>query len=469
MLRALFPLVLLLAPGRGADLAAGISAVIESSAASRGGHWGILVRDLPGGRPVFQRNADRFFVPASNIKLFTTSLALMRLGPAHRFHTVVRAEGSDLVLVGGGDPNLSGRVLPYDPAAPEGDPMRVMDDLAAQVAARGVRRVAGDLIGDDTAYLWSPYPEGWAADDPIWEYGAPVSALVFNDSMFRLTVSPGGLAVEPAAVPYFIDNRVRAVARGPGKIKVDREPGSKQVRVWGTIPREGPPHRELLGVDQPALYAAQAFADALARRGIALGGGIRVRHWYPNEAAPPPSAGVELARRESAPLLEDLRVIVKESQNLHAEMALHAVGRARRGSGTRDAGLAELESFLAEAGVKAPEYHIVDGSGLSRLNVVTPAAVVKLLAFMYRSPQRDNWLSLLPVGGVDGTLKNRFTGSSPRVRAKTGTMTHVSGLAGYVERRGGGLRAFAIFANNYNAPDFEIRALIDKIVMLIAE
>src|SRR5262249_45127861 len=174
---------------------------------------------------------------------------------------------------------------------------------------------------------------------------------------------------------------------------------------------------------------------------------------------------VELARRVSAPLIEDLRVTDKVSQNLHAELALRAVGRAKRNAGTIAAGLEEIRGFLAEIGVPADAYFLRDGSGLARLNLVTPATVVKLLRHMYASPLREQWISLLPVSGEDGSLRLRFAGSpaAGRVHAKTGSLSHVSALSGYIQRANGTWAAFSILVNNYNVPTADIRSAIDRI------
>jgi D-alanyl-D-alanine carboxypeptidase/D-alanyl-D-alanine-endopeptidase (penicillin-binding protein 4) len=418
---------------------------------------------------------------------------LSRLGAGHRFYTTVLSDrepdGAGTVrglrLVGGGDPNLSARAIPYRTGPITGDPLAAFDDLAAQVAARGVRRVNGDIVGDDTAYVWAPFPEGWAADDPIWEYGAPVSALTVNDNAFSLSIRPGErvgdparLALTPALEFYEIDNRIRTVAGSIKRISVDREPGSRQLRLWGVIPPGDAGDTALLGIDDPALYAARALAGALERHGIAVTGTCRVRHLFPNQVedlangpAPGPEPGFELARRESAPLLEDLRVTAKVSQNLHAELILRAVARARRGIGSREAGLEEMQEFLDEAGAARDSYSFHDGSGLGRLNLVTPATVLRLLRYMWNSRERENWLGLLPVAGRDGTLADRFAGTraAGRIRAKTGSLSHVAALSGYAEVHGGRRLAFAIMVNNYNGSPGEIRGIIDQICSLMLE
>jgi D-alanyl-D-alanine carboxypeptidase/D-alanyl-D-alanine-endopeptidase (penicillin-binding protein 4) len=478
----------------GAGLGERIEAVLDRSPGVRNAHWGILLADSDTGQTLYARNSNRFFIPASNTKLFSTALALARLGAEHRFRTRVlaarepdangRVSGA-LILAGGGDPNLSGRALPYDPKAVSGNPLAAIEDLASQLVARGVRSVSGDIVGDDTAYVWEPFPDGWSIDDPLWEFGAPVSALSLNDNAFQLTVAPGARAGDAARVSlapaldyYRIDNRIATIAAGERRVRVDRQPGSSQLRLWGTLPLQSVPRSVLLGVDDPALFAAMALRDALSRRGVNIAGRALARHRFANELADlkqadplPPPAGILLASRASAPLLEDLRVTNKVSQNLHAELALRAVARERRGIGSREAGLEELRAFLAESGIEEAEYEFFDGSGLSRLNLISPAAVVKLLAFMLRSPHREHWLQVLPVGGEDGTLTTRFTGTAAagRVRAKTGSLTHVSALSGYAERASGGVTVFAILVNNYRAPASEIRAAIDTICNLLVE
>ena len=472
-----------------ASLGQSIPRVLDATPSGRTAFWGIQVMDLASGKILYTRNANRFFVPASNAKLFTLALALARLGPDYRFETRVLADAAPdaegrlvgaLRLLGGGDPNLSARQIPYRANAQTGDPLGPMEQLADQVVAHGVTRVEGGIVGDDTRYVWEPYPEGWAVDDTQYDYGAPVSALSFNDNAVTLTVRPGGragdlaqLTLEPALEYYAIDNRVRTTAPGiPRQIRCGRIPGSGQVRLWGTIPVRDGGEELSLAVADPADYAARAFRRALEDRGVVVEGGIQVRHRFAGE--PPPSngaAGVELARRDSAPLLEDLRVTAKVSQNLHAELALRAVARARRDEGSRQAGLEEMQKFLSEIGIATDSDHFADGSGLSRLDLVTPASVVRLLRFMYDSPQRQDWIDLMPVGGQDGTLQSRLAAvpDAGRIHAKTGTLTHVSALSGYAQRRDGNWVAFSILVNNDNGQAAEVRGVIDRICTLIVE
>jgi D-alanyl-D-alanine carboxypeptidase/D-alanyl-D-alanine-endopeptidase (penicillin-binding protein 4) len=479
-----------------ASLPESIERLIASSPACRTAFWGIEIVDLSSGKTLYQRNAGHFFVPASNAKLFTTALALTRLGPDFTFLTRVMSDqppdadgriAGSVRLVGGGDPNLSARAIPYRSGPVSGDPLAALEELAGQLAARGVKRIEGDIAGDDTWYVWQPYAEGWSVEDPVSDDGAPISALTVNDNVFTLNLRPGAgvgdlavPALSPAVEYYSIDNRVRTVtAAGERRIRFERVAGSMDLRVWGAIPLRDQGQDMLLGIDDPALYAAKALRELLERRGIAVAGRPVARHLYPHEVAnlmqapepPLPDAGTELASHTSAPLLEDLRITDKVSQNLHAEMALRAVARARRNIGSFEAGREEMRTFLAEIGVEAGEYTLFDGSGLSRLDLVTPDAVIKLLRHMYRSPKREDWISLLPIGGKDGTLSTRFAdgAAAGRIHAKTGSLAHVSALSGYAQRPGGRWVAFSVLVNNYNGPSADIRGVMDRICTLIME
>jgi D-alanyl-D-alanine carboxypeptidase/D-alanyl-D-alanine-endopeptidase (penicillin-binding protein 4) len=491
-----YALLLLLAfTSSAASLAERINQLIAASPTARAAFFGVEAVDLSSGKTLVELNPRNFFIPASNTKLFTTSMALLRLGPDFTFRTRVMADDAPdadgrihgpLRLIGGGDPNLSPRPIPYRVGPVTGDPLGAIAELADQIAERGVTRVDGDIIGDDSWYTWEPFSSGWSVDDPLYDYGAPVSALSINDNSLTLHAQPGGDVGEAASLQlnppidfYHIDNRLATVAaKGILHAEVKRVPGSRELQVWGAIPLDSSGPTFGLGIEDPAEFAAIALRQALEERGITVTGSAVARHQFPNQVAdlkqaPPsePPAGVELASHTSAPLLEDLRITDKVSQNLHADMALRAVGRARRNIGSREAGLEEMKTFLDEAGISPDAWHISDGSGLSRTNLVTPETVVKLLRFVYDSPVRESFISLLPVGGQDGTLKNRFADipGAARVHAKTGTVAHVSALSGYMQRANGNWIVFSVLVNNYNGPSGEITHVMDRICALIME
>jgi D-alanyl-D-alanine carboxypeptidase/D-alanyl-D-alanine-endopeptidase (penicillin-binding protein 4) len=378
----------------------------------------------------------------------------------------------EIRLVGGGDPTLGV------------DNAQGLDWLADQVAAAGVRRIEGDVVGDDTAYVWEPYPQGWEQDDTILDYGAPVSALTVNGNAVALRLRATGTTASVFVIPpveyYAIDNRVRA---GPGPqegVKLERLVGSRQVRLWGSMTAPSQVGRTI-AIDEPALYAAIAFRDALTRRGIAITGRPVARHRYANQAAgnaeqlgteaAQPAWGVELARRDSPPLIELLRDMEKKSLNLYAELVLREAARSPRDVVSLRVALEALRGFLAEAGVTEDEVRLSDGSGLSGRNLTSPGAMVKLLLQMHQSERRDAWMSLLPIGGEEGTLADRFSGRAlaRRIHAKTGTLNHASALSGYAVSRSRGTVVFSIFVNNYNCPAAEIRRVIDRIALTLAE
>src|SRR5512140_108939 len=202
MRRVLPGLFVVMMPCAAADLQHAIDVLLEASPVARAS-VGIHVLDLKTGAALYSRNADRLYLPASNMKLFTGALALERLGPDYLLTTrLVRARSGDLILVGGGDPSLSGRAYPYQKDAPAANALRAIEDLADQAIAAGVQRVDGDIVGDDQFYPWAPYPPSWTVDDMIGEDGAPVSALTLNDNAVTLAIRPAARAGDLAAVSF---------------------------------------------------------------------------------------------------------------------------------------------------------------------------------------------------------------------------------------------------------------------------
>jgi D-alanyl-D-alanine carboxypeptidase/D-alanyl-D-alanine-endopeptidase (penicillin-binding protein 4) len=346
------------------------------------------------------------------------------------------------------------------------------------VAARGVRCVQGDVVGDDTIWPYEPFPPGWGVDDPVWDYGAPVSALILNNNAFTLKIAPGAKTGEPALLAltppleYFvIENRVvTGASANDGRLKIDRAQGSRQLRISGAVSRKAPIPPQWLAVDDPALFAAWALYDALTRRGVEIRGRPAARHRFDPEPFRP-VAGAVLAERTSAPLIDLLQVTDKISQNLWAEVMLRETARARKGDGSRKAGLDELGALLKELGAQPDSFNFVDGSGLSRVTLASPSLIVRLLRRMYASPYRDQWRALLPIGGSDGTLEKRFANQpgARAIQAKTGSLTHVNTLSGYADSATYGEVAFSIMVNNTSAPTSEIREAIDKIGMALLE
>lgn len=489
-----------------ATLVPQINALLKAHPTVARGRLGLLVVDLGNGAVIADENSGNFFTPASIAKLFTTAAALVRLGPEYRFRTVVRASPGwqpgdhtvrELRLVGGGDPNLSGRVLPYSRAARSGPPLSRIGQLADQVVEAGIRVVSGDVVAVDSRYPSDAYPDGWTLNDHLWDYGAPVSSFSVNDNSLQLIVTPtepGGLAsaeLTPELGHYLVLNQVVTVAGRKDQIEILRDPGSNEIVVRGEIGREighdVRRHQEDLAVNDAALFAAQALAAALRERGVAVLGhpraalsetpdvsGTAASSAAPGLARPHKPPGDELpevASLQSAPLSEIIAVINKVSQNLHAEMLLRELGFAGTGAGTLAAGLAARKVFLGEAGVSEKEtgYVLEDGSGLARQDLITPQSAVALLRYMWSRPEREVWLASLPAGGVDGSLEHRLSKvpHGERIHAKTGSISHVAALSGYAEPSPGRWLAFSILINGSTAAGPEVSDFLDQFCALI--
>lgn len=466
--------------------------------AARRAFWGVQLVDLDSGEVVYQHNEEKLFVPASNAKLYSTALALTRLGPDRRFATKLVAEGQlgaggeiqgDLLLIGGADPNFSSRIVPYNPKAEYGaDPLEPIRRLAKQAYEGGLRKVAGNIVGDDSRFVWTPYPEGWSLEDSTWSYGAPVSALSFNDNRIEVLVRPGSgdgqpatLRLKPAVDYYAVRNLTRtATTRTAARaLNIELHPDQKAMRLWGDISVRSPGRELSIAVDDPALFAAMALKQELEKLGVEIAGAPAAKHYdrtdVPDLKGGPPASlqeyPLELGSIESAPLREIIKITNKTSQNLHAEMLLREVGYSLRGVGSHEAGIEEMRTFLQEAGLSPWEFFLSDASGLSRKDLVSPAATVKLLRHMWQSPLREAYVESLATAGEDGTLDWRFSRSTAknRVRAKTGTLSHIAALSGYATTLDGRHLAFSVFVNNFGVSTSYIRNLVDEIVIAAVE
>jgi len=489
-------------------LPARIAAVLADPDLARA-YWGIEIVSLTTGKVLYVQNGDRLFTPASNTKLFTTSAALALIGPDYKFRTSVETTGSldkhgrlsgDLLLVGRGDPNLSGRELPYDLRTQRNDhPIKVLEDLADSLVQKGVKYVDGDLVADDSYFAFERYGEGWSQDDLVWGDGAPVSALAINDNVVFVNILPADrpgdrafVSVVPFADYYRVDNRIITTPAGTARrIFFNREPGSTALTLWGEMPIDDQGANQALAIEDPASFASELFRSLLEKRGITVYGRQRTRHTElaglstfsvtataearggGDELLHPslPNQTLVLASYESKPLIEDIRVVNKVSQNLHAEILLRLLAREKGTAPTVGNGLEVLRGFLSKVGVPSDEYVFYDGSGLSRQNLVTPHAMVMLLTYASNQSWGKEFRDTLPLAGVDGSLADRLKGTiaQGRVYAKTGSLGGVKSLSGYATTNHGDQVAFSILSNNSNVPAKKITDAIDEIVESVVD
>ncbi|HTA60642.1 MAG TPA: D-alanyl-D-alanine carboxypeptidase/D-alanyl-D-alanine-endopeptidase [Candidatus Baltobacteraceae bacterium] len=448
------------------------------------GEWGLLVVDAETGATLYEKNANDYFLPASNMKLLTTALALDTLGPEYRFRTTVETNGTlgpdgklsgDLILVGRGDPNLSNRKFPYETKEEfEGPPEKALAELADAIAARGVKEITGDVAGDDSYFPRERYPDGWEIDDMVWEYGAAISAIIVNDNTVTLTLTPanaGGTVaavVEPATREFVVKNEVITIgAKEKPDLRLTRDPGGDNVVVSGVMPAGSAPRKLVLAIQEPALQAANLLAQLLKDRGIRIDGGVRAQH----EPDPGEAARTVLAEHLSVPLKDSVKLVNKISQNLHTEVLLRTAARQQGRWATPEDLQKFPASFYAKAGIAEGDVIQTDGSGLSRHDLVTPRAFVALLGYAQKQPWFPAFLASLPVAGADGTLNERMKEPplAGKIHAKTGSVTHVRTLSGYAETPGGRKLIFSFLSNNQGAKNHEVHTAIDGVCLAMVE
>jgi D-alanyl-D-alanine carboxypeptidase/D-alanyl-D-alanine-endopeptidase (penicillin-binding protein 4) len=446
--------------------------------------WGVAVLD-DRGRLLYGRNADRLFIPASTAKIAVSAVTAARLPPEWAVRTSLYGSGAvrdgvlhgDLVLYGRGDPTWSRRCYGVDTARAgtcESDPTWALRRLADSLRLRGVRTVAGDVIGDGS-WLEPPFVHpAWENYDLNWWYAAPVSGLGFNDNSVDITWgagsgvgTPATIALAPAFAPVTLENRTVTTAGDTGTtIDFFRDPGTLRIRAEGRVALTGRGRTEYFALPDPNYYAAVALRAALADAGIAVQG--VERSTTDSLAFASVRAGVPLAEVRSRPVRDWIFPVLNSSQNWFAETLIKQLGRQLGRAGTWREGLAVERRFLIDSlGVDSTQVALVDGSGLASSSLITPLALTRILDGMRRHPRGEAFLAALPRAGSRGSLARRFGGTlaEGRVVAKPGSIARVNGLAGFLELERGRTVTFAVLANHHGLAGAAVTAQIDSVIV----
>lgn len=444
-----------------------------------GAHVGVSVVSLESGEPIYRKNDDKFFIPASLQKLFTTSAALEQLGPQHTFSTTLYLDGTlsesgefvgNVIIRGGADPTWSssfGR-----------DPLSMLDRWAEVLDSIGVRSIKGTIIGDDDLFDEERYAAGWSWDDFLYAYAPQVSALSIADNAVEIQIIPprnSDLRPSIRVIPENDYVRVVSALRfvdstGITDIKPKREEHSTVIDITGTyaLTSRSDTISLKLSVDNPTLYFAHLLKAAILRRGIRFRGGVLdIDDWTEPVLY---ERMKKVAESRSVQLSDIVQTINQTSHNLGAELLLKYLGVTPAMDGSWDRGLDVVRRWLRREGIAGSDLAMVDGSGLSRLNLVTPHQIVTLLTRSQRLPWGGALRNSLAEPGKQGTLRRRMVGTraEKNVRAKTGSMNNVSALAGFATTRDGEDVAFAITISNFIAPLAMAQNVQDLICMRLS-
>jgi len=464
-----------------AQLSAQIEGLLQKHQLDRA-FFGAKVVSLQNDEVLYARNSASYFMPASNMKLVTGIAAAEILGLDYRFRTVLATNGriiedgsleGDLIVIGSGDPTIGARLSSADlENVEDGDPFSIFRQWAEQLKSRGIKRVMGDLVADPTVFGGPDHGPGWAWDDFAWGFCAPVSGLQFNENiaLLRIPAPLAGAVVPP--VELSPSGALRLINRLTYAGRLDEPEVDATVLAPGVIELKGKARTDRtslhsLAVSSPPAYFLATLRQVLLEAGIAIDGGWQVVQ----ESGAGPLTLDTLLAFDSPDLRYVLKVMWKVSQNLYAETLLKAVSPYRKGKTFED-GRDQVEQFLQGIGVPEDGFEVADGSGLSRYNLLTPDTLVILLEHAYRAPYGRELMECLPIGGVDGTLRERMRASAAagNTRAKTGTLAYVRCLSGYVTTKDGETLAFSLMLNHVTPHLVQKpERVLDEIVGLLAE
>ena len=451
-----------------------------------GALWGVKVVSLETGRTLFEHHADRLMSPASNCKLYTSALALDRLGGDYRIVTPIYATAKpdaagelrgDLIVSGRGDPSWKTR-------GTKKAFWETFEPFVDVLVKAGVRHVTGDLVADATFFRGLPTGSSWTADDLMDDYGAEISAISLEDNYADLRLTPANTAGRPANLEMLqpmtglvLDNRTQTgPAGGPGRIFRRRLLGENIVHLFGELPMGGKEQAIDVTVPHPADWFAAALKEALARHGIRVDGRARSVRWP--DAPATTATSEKLGEISSPPLRELITALMKPSQNLETDLIFGHLGETLRAADapplqtSEDSALALLQAFLRTNQLPADEVRFDEGSGLSRNNLASANSTVALLKFMTTHRAAKDYADSLPIAGVDGTLRRRMKGTPAEnnIHAKTGTLRYANSIAGYVTSAAGEQLAFCVMLNrNVPPPGRSAGEEVDEIAVMLAK
>jgi D-alanyl-D-alanine carboxypeptidase/D-alanyl-D-alanine-endopeptidase (penicillin-binding protein 4) len=442
--------------------------------------WGIAVRDLDSGQWLARLNAGKHFIPASNTKLVVSAVSLGVLGPDYRWETPVwvKARPGDsiadgLVVIGRGDPTFSRRFRESD--------LTVPDSIADRVAASGLKRIRGDITIDVSFFGDRTALGAWEVGDLGWSYAPPIDAFAIGEGTFGLVMTGGESPGEPATITTIDPPGLQPLkatastdtAGARASIDVDFLDRTHRVIVDGTV-APGGSDTTRLAVVSPAMYAGRALEWALRARGVQVDGEVTLLRDSAKAAELRSRLDLDYSRITSVsspPLIDVVAGILRPSQNWIAEHVLKTLGGERRGSGGWSTGIdVERRYLIHTAGIDSTGFLLRDASGLSPQNLVSPDMVVALLDHARSAPWGGQFRTALPEPGMEeGTLENRLRELDGRLRAKTGSITNVNTLSGYITTVAGRTLAFSILTNGSGVSAAAVRRGIDRIVLAIAQ
>jgi D-alanyl-D-alanine carboxypeptidase/D-alanyl-D-alanine-endopeptidase (penicillin-binding protein 4) len=454
-----------------------------------GALWGIHVVNMRSGSVLYTKNADQNFVPASNVKLLTTAAALEQLGPDYRYQTNVYVDGpiedgtlkGNLIIRGAGDPTIGGHEQREDPT-------QIFRRWADSLRQRGITHISGNIIGDDTRLDETPLGHGWSWSDISYAYAAEIGGLVFNENTVDLRVEgrnvgePGRISWDPFQTDYVeVVNRSRTVPfRKEEDEEYQRIMGTNTIHVQTQVHPNGV-ETESITISDPTLYFTHSLRHVLLQEGISVDGEAADLDELSLTIGYDEGSVRRVASYRSPPLSEIVQTLNHESQNLYAEQLLRTLAVEDPPEtdedlppGSSELGVEAVRETLVRAEVDTSRIQLVDGSGLSRQNLVRPQTMIRVLQHMWLHRDPDvsaAFYDSLPRGGEEGTLEYRFRGRSParaNVQAKTGTLSNTSSLSGYVTSDSGAPIAFSVFCNHHLADGDQVRSAQDVIVNTIA-